>query len=161
MSHNNDYSSSDSSSDYDSSESCSTDSDSKQKTDCKYKGHKNHECCTELYGYTGPTGLNGTIGSTGPTGADGNIGPTGIIGSTGPTGITGSTGPTGIIGSTGPIGPTGLKGSTNLQGGILGAGDFYALMPGNNSATIAPGTDIEFPNNGPIIGTNIIRTRSE
>ena len=30
-------------------------------------------------------------------------------------------------------------------------------MPGDNSATIASGTDIQFPNNGLIIGSNITR----
>jgi len=30
-------------------------------------------------------------------------------------------------------------------------------MPGDNSSTVAIGTDVQFPNNGPISGTNIIR----
>ena len=30
-------------------------------------------------------------------------------------------------------------------------------MPGNNTATIAPGTDVDFPQDGPINGTNISR----
>lgn len=33
--------------------------------------------------------------------------------------------------------------------------DFYALMPPDNSATVAPGTDVSFPQNGPIANTSI------
>ena len=35
--------------------------------------------------------------------------------------------------------------------------DFYALMPPDNSATVAPGTDVSFPQNGPIANTSIGR----
>jgi hypothetical protein len=36
--------------------------------------------------------------------------------------------------------------------------DFYALMPGDNSATVAPGTDVSFPENGPaLVSTHITR----
>ncbi len=41
--------------------------------------------------------------------------------------------------------------------GPLAFSEFYALMPGDNTATIAPGTAINFPQNGP---TNGIITRS-
>ena len=34
--------------------------------------------------------------------------------------------------------------------------DFYALMPPDNAATIAPGTDVQFPQNGPTSGTGVI-----
>jgi hypothetical protein len=40
---------------------------------------------------------------------------------------------------------------------VLGYADFYALMPGDNADTVAPGTDVEFPQNGPIANTNIGR----
>jgi hypothetical protein len=40
---------------------------------------------------------------------------------------------------------------------VLGYADFYALMPPDNSATVAPGTDVSFPQNGPIANTNIGR----
>lgn len=30
--------------------------------------------------------------------------------------------------------------------------DFYALMPGDNAATVAPGADVQFPQNGPSSG---------
>ena len=50
-------------------------------------------------------------------------------------------GPRGPIGgpSGGPTGPTGAT------GGILSVVDFYALMPPDNAATVAPGTDVDFP----------------
>ena len=51
----------------------------------------------------------------------------------------------------GPMGPQGLP------GGVLGYADFYALMPPDNAATVAPGTDVSFPQNGPIANTNIGR----
>jgi hypothetical protein len=41
--------------------------------------------------------------------------------------------------------------------GILSGADFFALMPGDNAATIAPGTDIQFPQNGPAFGLDITR----
>jgi len=48
-------------------------------------------------------------------------------------------------------GPTGPTGAT---GGILNFADFYALMPPDNSATVAPGTDVSFPQDGPNSGTD-------
>jgi len=41
--------------------------------------------------------------------------------------------------------------------GVLGYADFYALIPPDNSATVAPGTDVSFSQNGPIANTNIDR----
>jgi len=117
-----------------------------------------------LTGPQGPIGLTGSqgpIGLTGPQGAQGSIGltgaqgPIGLTGSQGPIGLTGPQGAQGSIGLTGAQGPIGLTGP---QGGLLGGADFYALMPGDNSATVAPGTDVEFPNNGPNTGTTISRT---
>jgi hypothetical protein len=35
---------------------------------------------------------------------------------------------------------------------VLDYADFFALMPGDNSATVAAGTAIEFPQDGPITG---------
>ena len=40
---------------------------------------------------------------------------------------------------------------------MLGYGDFYALMPPDNAATVAPGTDVSFPQDGPNSGTSIVR----
>ncbi len=36
--------------------------------------------------------------------------------------------------------------------------DFYALMPPDNAATVAPGTDVSFPQDGPNSGSDIART---
>ncbi|MEH7744628.1 collagen-like protein, partial [Neobacillus drentensis] len=41
-------------------------------------------------------------------------------------------------------------------GGVLAFADFYALMPPNNSATVASGTDVDFPQNGPISAGGLI-----
>lgn len=35
--------------------------------------------------------------------------------------------------------------------GILGFADFYALMPPDNAATVAPGADVSFPQDGPTL----------
>ena len=52
-------------------------------------------------------------------------------------------------------GPTGVTGPA---GGLLNYADFYALMPSDNAATVAPGTDVSFPQDGPNSGTGITRT---
>ncbi len=78
-------------------------------------------------------------------------GPEGPVGPQGPAGETGPVGPQGPIGLTGPIGPQGPA------GGVLGFADFYALMPGDNAAAVAPGTDVSFPQDGPNSGTDIVR----
>ena len=64
----------------------------------------------------------------------------------------------GPTGATGPTGPTGATGSTGTAGGILNFADFYALMPPDNAATVAPGTDVSFPQDGPNSGSDITRT---
>ena len=43
-----------------------------------------------------------------------------------------------VVGIPRPRGPAGTP-------GILNYADFYALMPGDNAATIAPGGDVSFP----------------
>lgn len=105
-------------------------------------------------GPQGPRGFQGLPGPQGPageTGAQGPIGETGPQGPQGPRGFQGLPGPQGPAGEPGPVGPQGLP------GGVLGYADFYALMPSDNSATVAPGTDVSFPENGPIANTNIGR----
>lgn len=112
-------------------------------------------------GPTGPAGATGPTGPTGPQGIQGVQGITGDIGPTGPQGIqgiagsTGPTGPQGIPGNNGATGPTGPQGAA---GGILNYADFYALMPPDNAATVAPGTDVSFPQDGPNSNTGITRT---
>ena len=111
-------------------------------------------------GATGATGPQGITGPTGPVGATGATGPQGIAGPTGPAGATGATGPQGITGPTGPAGATGATGPQGITGptgpagatGVLNYGDFYALMPSDNAATVAPGTDVSFPQDGPNSG---------
>ena len=114
-------------------------------------------------GPVGETGPQGPVGETGPVGPQGPRGfqglpgpqgPAGEVGPQGPRGFQGLPGPQGPIGETGPIGPQGPMG---LPGGVLAYADFYALMPPDNSATVAPGTDVSFPQNGPIANTNIGR----
>jgi len=112
-------------------------------------------------GPTGPTGATGPQGSPGLTGSPGLQGVTGNPGPQGVVGLTGSPGPQGAIGSTGPQGATGNTGATGATGpsvGLLDFADFYALMPPDNAATVAPLTNILFPQNGPTaIGSGIVR----
>ena len=96
-------------------------------------------------GVQGATGLAGPEGAAGPTGLTGVTGLTGLTGLTGVTGLTGPTGLTGVAGSTGATGSQGVEGP---QAAILSFGYFFALMPPDNSATIAPATAVEFPQDG-------------
>jgi len=41
---------------------------------------------------------------------------------------------------------------------VINFADFYALMPPDNAATVAPGTDVSFPQDGPNSGADIART---
>ncbi|MDP1879543.1 MAG: hypothetical protein Q8K60_01225 [Parachlamydiaceae bacterium] len=95
---------------------------------------------------------NGIGGPTGPTG------PAGAAGAQGPAGVPGPPGSGGIPGPVGPVGPSGPTGPT---GGILDFADFYALMPPDNAATVAAGADVDFPNDGPNSGANIVRTGAD
>lgn len=105
-----------------------------------------------IQGIPGPTGPQGEPGITGPMGPQGLQGIPGEIGPTGPQGLAGEIGPTGPQGEIGATGPTGPSGTT------LDYADFYALMPPDNAATVAPGADVSFPNDGPNNGGNIVRT---
>ena len=108
-----------------------------------------------LTGATGAPGPQGPIGLTGPAGPQGEPGPQG------PIGLTGATGPQGPIGLTGPAGPQGIQGipgETGPAGSFLGYADFYAIMPPENAAVIAPGEAVEFPEQSFIGGTNVTRT---
>lgn len=55
------------------------------------------------------------------------------------------------------IGPTGATGPQGQNGGLLSFADFYALMPPDNAATVAPGTNVSFPQDGPTSGSDISR----
>lgn len=112
-------------------------------------------------GPQGEQGVPGTQGLVGPQGPQGLPGPAGAIGPQGFVGATGSTGAAGAVGATGvagATGATGVAGATGAVGGVLGFADFFALMPPDNAATVAPGTDVSFPQDGPTSGTTIART---
>jgi len=99
---------------------------------------------------SGPKGTQGPAGPMGPQGIQGDTGPTG------PQGIQGESGPTGPAGDTGPTGPQGIQGPPGEENEINYA-DFYAVMPGDNTETIAQNAAIKFPQNGPINGSSITR----
>ncbi|WP_231392048.1 MULTISPECIES: collagen-like protein [unclassified Paenibacillus] len=122
-----------------------------------------------LAGALGPqglAGLAGAIGAIGPQGLVGALGPqgiAGIAGAIGAAGLAGPAGPTGPAGSAGPTGPTGATGPAGPAGpasGVIGFADFFALMPPDNAATVAPNTDVSFPQDGPISGTEITRVNA-
>ena len=58
-------------------------------------------------------------------------------------------GPQGPIGPAGPVGPPGPAGALDFA-------DFFALMPGDNAAAVTPGSDVQFPQDGPASGTGLI-----
>jgi len=115
-------------------------------------------------GPRGPIGNTGATGGTGPQGPIGNSGATGATGAAGAAGASGPIGPIGNTGSTGTIGPQGPIGNTGATGpagtsGIIAFSDFFALMPPDNSATVAVGADVSFPQDGPVSsGSAIART---
>jgi hypothetical protein len=45
--------------------------------------------------------------------------------------------------------------SFGSHSGVISFADFYALMPGDNTATVAQGSAIEFPHAGPVGGSDI------
>jgi len=103
-------------------------------------------------------------GDTGPAGAPGEKGPKGVKGDTGATGPQGAKGDTGAAGAAGPPGTNGTNGTNGATGPqgpagtVLAYADFFALMPGDNPATVATGAAVEFPQDGPTSGSDIIRT---
>lgn len=77
------------------------------------------------------------------------------------SGIPGIAGPPGAPGIAGAAGSQGIPGIPGIPGapGILDFSDFFAMMPGDNAATVAAGTAVLFPQNGPTNGT-IVRLNS-
>ncbi|KQO00735.1 hypothetical protein ASF12_18470 [Paenibacillus sp. Leaf72] len=111
-------------------------------------------------GTQGAAGIVGAIGALGPQGLAGALGPqglAGLAGAIGAAGLAGPAGPAGAVGPAGPAGATGAVGPAGPSGGVLGFADFFALMPPNNAATVAPNTDVSFPQDGPVSGTAITR----
>jgi hypothetical protein len=62
--------------------------------------------------------------------------------------LAGCKGDEGPQGPQGPMGPQGIPGAA----AVTSFGYFYALMPGDNPATVAPGGSVEFPQNGAASG---------
>jgi hypothetical protein len=100
-------------------------------------------------GAIGPAGEKGAIGPDGAKGATGAVGPEGATGAVGPKGATGAVGATGVTGATGAKGATGTSGTSEFA-------EFFALMPPDNAATVAAGTAVSFPQDGPADGSGLI-----
>lgn len=64
-------------------------------------------------------------------------------------GVAGPAGAPGIGGAAGAAGIQGIQGIPGVSPGLLGFSDFFALMPGDNAATIAGGAAILFPQSNP------------
>jgi len=77
----------------------------------------------------------------------------------GAAGVPGVAGPAGAPGIGGAAGIQGIQGIPGIPGtsGLLDFSDFYALMPGDNGATIGAGTAVLFPQDG---STNGVITRT-
>jgi hypothetical protein len=73
----------------------------------------------------------------------------------GAAGIPGVAGPAGAPGIAGVAGVAGIQGVPGIPGapGILDFSDFFALMPGDNAATVGAGDPVLFPQNGSTNGT--------
>ena len=54
--------------------------------------------------------------------------------------------------------PAELEDTTLPLPAVFNFADFFALMPPDNAATVAPGADVSFPQDGPTSGTTITRT---
>jgi hypothetical protein len=80
--------------------------------------------------------------------SSGTVGIPGPAGPAGPTGPAGATGVVGAAGATGAPGPTGATGTAGTPAGVIAFSDFFALMGPDNSATVAPNTAVEFPQDG-------------
>ncbi len=91
--------------------------------------------------------------------AKGDQGATGIPGAIGGQGPQGNTGATGAQGPAGDTGAKGATGATGPAGTVLEFADYFALMPGDNPATVGAGSAVEFPQDGPNSG-GIFRTNA-
>lgn len=74
-------------------------------------------------------------------------------------GRNGYNGRNGLDGRDGKRGHRGRDGKRGKRGypGISAGADFYAIMPNDNVITIAPGTDVAFPQDGVNTNTNVTR----
>ena len=110
----------------------------------------------------GKTGARGAKGAQGTTGAQGSAGPAGSKGDSGAAGARGESGATGAAGPQGTPGTNGTNGTDGAPGspGATSFAHFFALMPPDNAATVSPGTDVSFPQDGPTSATSIARIGS-
>ena len=146
------------------------------------KGARGATGATGGRGATGPAGPAGATGLARRKGSDRHAGPsrpswsdrarqapgvlperTGATGARGPAGANGATGARGPAGATGAKGASGTTGATGSQGipgtsGIIAEAEFFALMPPDNASTVAAGAAVQFPQNGPTVGSSITRT---
>jgi len=129
-----------------------------QKDPCTDECSCDCDCLKCPPGPQGPAGEAGPVGPQGPAGETGPVGPQGPAGEAGPVGPQDPAGETSPVGPQGPAGETGPVGPQGPAGGVLNYADFYALMPPDNAATVAPGTDVSFPQDGPNSGSDISRT---
>ncbi|MCK9463999.1 MAG: collagen-like protein, partial [Proteobacteria bacterium] len=127
-----------------------------------------------LKGDTGSQGIQGIPGAQGVAGLDGSSvtvasipvddfdcpfggseffdGTTTAYACNGATGATGSQGIQGIPGAQGVAGEVGPQGLQGLPAPVMPFGYFYALMPGDNAATVAVGAAVAFPRDGAASG---------
>nr|WP_246096987.1 collagen-like protein [Psychrobacillus soli] len=61
----------------------------------------------------------------------------------------------------GCICPEGPPGPPGPPGGVSSFADFFALMPPDNEATVAVGGDVDFPQDGPTSGMDIVRASAD
>lgn len=101
-----------------------------------------------INGLTGPVTILGGTGIEVVTTTPGTI----TLNNTGATTLVAGSGVS-IIES-----PAGTFTISATGGG--GFAEFFALMPGDNAATVAVGGSVDFPQNGAILGTDIVRATS-
>jgi hypothetical protein len=108
-------------------------------------------------GTPGTPGTAGANGTQGTPGTPGTPGLQGVPGTPGTAGANGTNGTPGAAGTNGTNGTPGVQGDPGIQGPAGPAGsfqyaEFYAVMPSDNAATVASGTALLFPQDGPNSG---------
>jgi len=109
-------------------------------------------CSTQ--GDQGPNGPNGEPGATGAMGATGTMGTMGTMGTAGQSVATSVEAP-GAHCTYGGAMLVAASGTTYVCNGapaVTAYGYFFAQMPADNAATVAPGGSVEFPQDGPLDG---------
>jgi hypothetical protein len=123
------------------------------KCEYKYKSNYKSKCkCKHDYEYTTECTkiiIQCSTCQKGDIGPKSEIGPPRVPGDIGPKG---EIGPPGVPGDIGPKGEIGAPGIPRINA-IINFADFYSIMPPDNTATIAPGSSVEFSTVGPIQGS--------